>query len=286
VDVLNRFILDIEVDRYGTSELEQAKRHIEAIEGIIGKEKALILFDRNYPSLDLLNVLDEKGIQYVIRLNSRAYKEEREGSRGGEGRIRILHTKARLGKIRHKDAKRAEELELKGSLEARIVKNDFAGEPGAFITNLGDEVRRAEVRNLYWKRWQIEQRFHALKNKMKGEYASGKNELYVKQDYWASVLAHNVIQDMIRGANVVAKKRVAKKHLKYAIRVNENIAIGQFKTAFIKIMLEDNDEQRNILYVKAVEKMAKNVVPIRKLPSKPRTFHIANKYKGNLKPSY
>jgi hypothetical protein len=287
VDVYNRFILDMTIDRYGTSEIEQAKGQIGAIRAIIGSQRVVLLFDRGYPSVEVMNVLEKEGIKYVIRLNGTAYMRERNAIPGEDGETDIRHSATRLRKVRMKDPAFAEQLGAQGSTRVRIVRNQFGANPGAFVTNLFEPVEAEEIRNLYRLRWKVEQRFHTLKNKMKGEYVSGKNELYVKQDYWASVFVHNMIQDMIRGAEALAlRRRAGKKPLKYQMRINENIAIGKFKNRFIRMMLEEDDEKRVVLFDKARDEMAKNVVPVRKMPSTRRRFNRANKYHCNLKPSY
>jgi hypothetical protein len=286
-DVYNRFILDMAIDRYGTSEIEQAKAQLGAIRAITGSQPLLLLFDRGYPSLEVLNVLEQEGIKYVIRLNCTAYAAERNVIPGDDGETDIRHSAARLRTARMKDPGLAEQLAAEGSTHVRILRNQFGANPGAFVTNLFEGVGAEEIRKLYRLRWKVEQRFHTLKNKMKGEYVSGKNELYVKQDYWASVFVHNIIQDMIRGAEVLAlRRRAGKKPLKYQMRINENIAIGKFKNRFIQMMLEEDNEKRVVIFDQTRDEMAKNVVPVRKLPSTRRRFNRTNKYHCNLKPSY
>ena len=51
-DINNHFYVDVQIDRYATSEIELAKKNIEKMLEIIGKEKILIIFDRNYPSIE------------------------------------------------------------------------------------------------------------------------------------------------------------------------------------------------------------------------------------------
>ena len=57
-DVLNDFFIDLQICNVNVNELEAAKENINAIERIGLKQKIIIIFDRGYPSLELLNYLD------------------------------------------------------------------------------------------------------------------------------------------------------------------------------------------------------------------------------------
>jgi hypothetical protein len=69
-------------------------------------------------------------------------------------------------------------------------------------------------------------------------------------------------------------------------RINGNIATGLYKERFIRLMLEENKERQNGLFVQLKEDMMKNIVPIRILPGKPRRWKYFNKYKCKLKPGF
>ncbi len=42
------------------------------------------------------------------------------------------------------------------------------------MTNLPFEICTKEIENLYFKRWEIEKKYHTLKNKIKFESITGK----------------------------------------------------------------------------------------------------------------
>jgi hypothetical protein len=56
-DVLNQFILDIQVHEYKSSEIAAAKDHIGSIKKITGDRPVLIIFGRGYPSLEFIREL-------------------------------------------------------------------------------------------------------------------------------------------------------------------------------------------------------------------------------------
>ena len=201
-------------------------------------------------------------------------------------RTGLAHTKARLRAIKAKRPERALELAQSKSSPVRIVKIKFDnGEKTAFVTNLR-EGTSGDIQRLYRKRWSIEKKFHTLKNKLKFESVTGKASIYVQQDFWAQVLVFNIVQDLICMAEKRAVRKAKKKQLKYAIRINENIAIGLFKKQFIRLILEEDDQMKGSLFRQLIADMERNIVPVRKLKSAPRKWNYFNKYKCNLKPSF
>ena len=285
-DVFNRFILDIGIHNYRDSEIEEAKAHIVTLKKIVGDHPVLIMFDRNYVSLEFMDFLEKSGIKYLIRLHSGDFKAEREAMKSSDEEVELSYTKNRLRHLRNKSPERAEELERQGLSKARIIKTVLSnGEQAAFITNLLEEGA-GYIKRLYRKRWSIEQKYHTLKNKLKFESVTGKASIYVKQDFWAQMLVFNMVQDLITAAEERAVRRSKKKQHLYAIRINENIAIGLFKEQFIRLIMEEDDRIKTLIFNRLKADMERYIVPVRKLKSSPRKWKYFNKYKCNQKPSF
>jgi len=285
-DVFNRFIIDIGMHHYRSSEIEDAKAHIGALKEIVGERPVLIMFDRNYASLEFVDFLEKSGVKYLIRLHKGDYEGERAQMSSADGEVELVYTRARLGHLKVKSPERMRELAQQKSKRVRIIKTKFAnGEAAAFMTNLR-EGTTAEMLRLYRKRWAIEQKYHTLKNKLKFESVTGKASIYVEQDFWAQALVFNMVQDLITAAECRAAKEAKKKRLKYEMRINENIAIGLFKEKFIRLMIEENDSRKDGMFRQLTADMERNIVPVRKLKSAPRKWKYFNKYKCNLKPSF
>jgi hypothetical protein len=70
-DVMNDFIVDAAIDRAGTSERKFALGHIQRLLGIKGAEKKLLIFDRGYPSAELIHELEVNGLKYLMRVKSK-----------------------------------------------------------------------------------------------------------------------------------------------------------------------------------------------------------------------
>jgi len=285
-DVFNRFILDIGIHHYCDSEIEEARVNIAAMKEITGDKSVLIMFDRNYASLEFMSFLEKSGVKYLIRLHEKNFKAEREKMKGADEEVEIALTKNRLRHIRNKSPQRAKEIQEQQLKRVRIIKTLLPnGDQTAFITNL-TEGTAGDIKRLYQKRWSIEQKYHTLKNKLKFESVTGKASIYVKQDFWAQMLVFNIVQDLITAAEKRVVRRSKKKFHKYAVRINENIAIGLFKEQFINLIMEESDNVKDEMFKRLISDIERFIVPIRKLKSSPRRWKYFSKYKCNQKPSF
>lgn len=90
----------MEIDRVDSNETKLAKRNIESIQEIIGKNKEIIIFNRGYPSIELFNWLEKQEKKFVMRLSSNDYIKEREEMTAEDEFIVIKYTYPRLNKIK------------------------------------------------------------------------------------------------------------------------------------------------------------------------------------------
>jgi hypothetical protein len=285
-DLYNGFIIDIDVCRYNTSEIEMAKTHIEPLKGIVQDRPVILIYDRGYASLEFINYLEKCGIKYLIRVPQGHYKAELNEMEGNDCEVALLHTSDRLRSLKSTNPERYSELKDEESTVTRIIKASLPnGEPIILMTNLKEHSAEA-LKALYKERWEIEKKFHTLKNKMKFESSTGDNSIYVKQDFWAQSLVYNLVQDIKSLAQIDASKEAEEKKYVHPVRINENIAIGLFKDRLIGLMLEEDGRLRGEMFNQLIYDMKKNVLPVRDLKSKPRKWNKSNKYKCNLKPSF
>ncbi|GHV34939.1 hypothetical protein AGMMS4952_27320 [Spirochaetia bacterium] len=287
MDVYNDFFLDIQIDTISASEKELARKHIAPVKAIIGDAPCILIADRNYPSLGMAHILEEQGIRYLFRLKTGDYQKERDAMEGRDEEVLLRHTPARLKSMKKSTPELAGTLTTTGSTQTRIINLKLdSGQEVTLMTNIPTDISTEEVQQLYLKRWQIEKKYHTLKNKMQFESITGKASVYVYQDFWAQVIVYNMIQDVMHSANEEAELRGMEKAYTYPIRVNENIAIGLFKDRFVKIFVEPDEENRLELLSQLQSDIERYVLPVRVSPTSPRTRHPSNKHPQNLKPSF
>ena len=285
MDVFNDFFLDIQIGHIKTSETELAKENMKEIEKLSLPYPILVIFARGYPSLEFINFLEAHTINYLFRLSSNDYKREREAMDTQDELVMIEHTKSRMYKIQTKHPPEiVEQLKAKKKTKTRIINAKMIDKEITLMTNLDFKNRYQEILEVYTKRWQIEKKYHTLKNKMKWESVTGKSSIYVYQDYWAQLLVYNMIQDINHAAS--RKEKQEQKKYKNEKNINENIAIGLFKVQFLQILWEESPKER-IKRWKALEREIENhLVPVRKTKNQKRKNNLSNKYKNNQKNSF
>lgn len=286
-DILNHFYLDIEISHISTSETELAKKNLHHLTHIDIKQPVLAIFDRGYPSMEFIDFLETEKINYLFRISSNDYKFERRNMKSTDETVILRHTYQRLEKIRKKHPERLERMKEKGYTNTRIMTSMLpSGNELALMTNLPFEFSQKQLKDLYYQRWEIEKKYHTLKNKMKFESVTGKSTIYVDQDFRAQVLVYNILQDIRKEADEEVSVRGRKKGSKYPMHTNENIAIGLFKEQMIKLILEKNAVRRGQLLFKLQTEMEEYILPQRNLPGKERKKNLSNKYKNNQKNSF
>lgn len=286
-DILNHFYLDIEIAHSSVSENELAKRNLKHLREMGIRQPVLVIFDRGYPSIEFIDFLETEGIHDLVRLSSNDYMAERRQMQSADEKVILKHSSKRLQKIRKKHPERYEQIKEKVETEVRISKSTLpSGNELALMTDLLDTITAEELADLYYQRWEIEKKYHTLKNKMKFESVTGKASIYVYQDFWAQVLVYNRVQDIRNSADeeVVASGR--EKGKKYPMHTNENMSIGLFKEAMLKIILEPEEKKRIKKLEELQGEMEHYIPPIRELPGKERRKNISNKYKNNQKNSF
>jgi hypothetical protein len=287
-DVRSGFVLDMQIDGIKANESDMAEENIRRAREIAGDIPLIVLFDRGYPSIRLIDFLEREGVRYLFRLSSNDYKAERASMQSSDETVTLAHTDARIGKIGKKHPEDAARLREKGQTSTRITVHtgEDSGEV-AFMTDLPEnEFSGTEIAELYLKRWEIEKKYNSLKNKLRFESVTGEATLYVYQDFWAQILVCNMVTDMLRSANEELAGEKERKQYKHRIHANENMAMGLFKREMISLMLESNPKARGVRLEKLQKSMENYVLPYRNSKSRERIFKKSNKNKRNLKRTF
>jgi hypothetical protein len=140
-DVLNDRIMDAAIGKYSRSEREFARDHIVQLSKACGTKKTIIIFDRGYPSLDLIHCLNQAGLHFLMRVRKK-------------WNLPV-------------DATQSDSLvKLDGETTVRVVKFLLPSEDQeTLITNLFDLSTEA-FPTLYFYRWPVETKFDMVKNKL------------------------------------------------------------------------------------------------------------------------
>lgn len=221
-DVLNLLTVDAIIDKYNVSEQQMLQQHLSRVQFLEGD---LLLLDRAYPSLALMFTLQQRGIEFCIRLTADRWLESRKMLLNGETDKAVTFT------LPNKD--RHLQKEYPGSMPSitcRLVVVELeTGEKEVLCTSLLNKQKypHDDFKELYGLRWNAEEAYKLYKQRVKWEEFSGKTARNIKQDFYAKVfmmticaiLAHP-IEQRVRKEAQVAKDR------KHPMQINRTDALA------------------------------------------------------------
>lgn len=259
---LDHAIYDCRIAPYTTDERELAKLHMARLLEL-GLGGSLLLFDRWYPSAEFLAYTQNKGFFYVMRVRKKWNLQV--DAVQTEGRVTLSHENQ--------------------DFQVRVLKVKIPdGETESLLTNLPETLLpRENAAELYFKRWAVETAFDTLKSKLQLENFSGKTEVSVRQDFYATIYLSGFAMICAEDADKMIEEKDRDKPLKYRRKSNLNRSIDCLRTRFYRILLEDDPAVRNALLSRLCEIIAQRPEsirpgrsPARKSPRIKR-FHIAKK---------
>ena len=251
-DTMNSRILEADLSD-ARDERGAAIRLIGQAEDIVPHIPKVILFDRGYASFELAKYLEDKGLKYCFRIKR------------GLSAIDSI----RLGKI--------EDIRF-GEVNARAMKFVLpSGEMEMLLTNITDEKWEIQdFADLYHMRWGIEEEYKNLKRRLHLEAFTGKTENTVKQDFWASLLADNMLGVIESEMNdEIQEARKGKKN-KYEYEANRNALVGHFRSYYYKILSEPDPDMREEMMRHMMDRARRLVIPIKPGRNNPRTRRISS----------
>ena len=214
-DVISNYVIDAQIGSIGISERDYAIKNLAHFSSICD-EKDIVIFDRGYPSRDMIATLSEMGCKYLMRLQDSCFKGVKENS-SNDFQITVS-TKTNIYSVR----------------VVRVLLK--SGEVETLITNLSeDEFSANDFLGLYFLRWGIETIYDTLKNKLLIEKFAGRSSTAVLQEYYATMFVLNCIAAM--SATVNRKLLSSKADCKYQYRANVNLMIGYFKYRLSAMLL-------------------------------------------------
>lgn len=249
-DVLNEVLMDIKISPFNTSERELAKLHIKSLNKF-NPQKELVLMDRGYPSCELIDFINNEGINFLFRSNKNEFIKELRDASGND--VIITHA------FKDKATKKIKTF----SLRAISILLD-TGVTETLITNVFDENFTAEdFKYLYNLRWGIETKYDDFKNKLQIENFSGITPIAILQDFYATMYLSNMAAFAQLDCAEELEKKLRTKELKYEYKINVSMTVSILKDEFIKACLEPSNRKRDKMVAHIMKQLLQCVVPIR-----------------------
>lgn len=150
----------------------------------------VLVLDRGYPATWLVQLLHQRGIDFIIRCDS---------TRGWAAAQKLLRSGseecwAYLGAT-HADKVATWELDGPAQMHIRLVRHvSSSGSIRVMVTSLDQRMATvAELADLYHGRWRIEEAFKRLKHRLGLESVSGLSQHALLVDVATKVLADNLV---------------------------------------------------------------------------------------------
>lgn len=279
-DVENDLSIDAVIAPYTSGERDLALQHLAAIEafdrrtnGRRGHQGDLVLFDMGYPALYFIALYLLAGKEVVIRTSSAFLKEVNEAIEAeGDDLIVQIPLQTATRRLPAKLKALRPDLDPGFVFSLRVLTVDLDdGSAEYLLTSLLDteQFPAALFKRLYAKRWGSESNYDVTKNILELENFTGKSALSVRQDFYATVLTHNIqalIQWDLREELEADNQSKARK---YTYTLNKNVSIGLLKDTLITLLMEEGDLAS--FYHTVKQDMKRHIVPIRPGRSFPRT---------------
>jgi hypothetical protein len=257
-DLENEMVIDGVLAPFSQGERQLAISLFQGLKKSMFNE--LIIFDRGYPSFELIYELHKLNIDYVMRIKPRfssmteKFMESDLMELTSEIKQSRPHRKVSLLKAFYFNDK---------SVKVRLVKVLLSsGETELLITSLTNKTKyRADIfKELYFKRWGIETLYDKLKNKLLIENFTGYSEASILQDFYCTLFLSN-IQSLLVGEANEELIRQGKSNKKYEYKINTNLSIGFIKTRLIELFLQESNTGDILTELEKL--FIKNLIPIR-----------------------
>lgn len=279
-DVNHGIVIHSILGRYDAAERDMAKTHLETLADLPGSRANLVIFDRGYPSADLILWLLAHSIRFVMRVPTGFYREIEEATApDSQVTIRITSERARALK------RQGTPVPAGTVFTVRVIKRPLpSGEIETLITDLTPiELPVEEALALYFLRWGVETHYDAWKYQWEVENFSGKTSVVIQQDFHASILMSNLAAVAEQEAQDEIQEHGQRRDHKYdEYRIHRNILVGKMKDRLIAIVLEPNGRKREAAWNRLRGELVRNLVPVRRGRTAPRDKSAkANKYAQN-----
>lgn len=285
-DVLNKYVVDTEIEEYNHQELELALRHINNTQYLKEYNQIINVMDRGYFSIPQLYYLIKQKENFVIRLNRQLLKREQSKMTSDDEIIEIEYEYNRVRNFKDKYEEVYNYYESGKTISIRIVNVTLdTGEVENLLTNLSrEEFTREDLKEIYKLRWGIENNYHELKESMMITNVSSSKDTIIKQEIYSQMLVCNIIHSI---ENDLVTQVNQKEH-KHPMKINFNMAVGFVKRFLVKILIEEDDNKRNKLSELLFNNILKNLVPIRsgRKSERNKNKKLTNKHPINKRKSF
>ena len=257
-DVLNCTTLDAQIVSSSISENSLLHTHLASDKL---KSGDILLTDRGYPSNALMYELDQKGVDFCMRMRSHWNEVKDFADSNEQSRIvqfSLPRKDKQLQKKYHSDL---------NYVTCRLVAIQLeSGEKEVLCTSLLDEQKYTteDMKALYHFRWNIEEAYKLLKVRMQLSNYSGKTSNSVRQDFFAKIFMMNMCAIMSFPIEEKVREENKSNKTKHASQLNKTNILATLKESWLALWLKKKTKQVLIAFDEILLKTKEIVRPHRK----------------------
>ncbi|PCH67314.1 MAG: hypothetical protein COC06_11430 [Bacteroidales bacterium] len=267
-DVLNNYVIDGKMAALSTGEKSLAIEHLQ-----YAQSDDLVIYDRGYPSFDLIYEHLQLDIDCLIRVKLSFSDATKKFIASGKYSNVIDIKPGKNAPLRNKSYSKND------SIKVRLIRVDLPdGTIELLMTTLlcSKTYTTGIFKELYFKRWGVEIYYDELKNKIKVELFSGYSDRCIQQDFYAALFISNIQTLMVTELNEELQEN---QMTQYKYIVNNNLSYGFLKDRIVELLLSNKDIDTVLLELKDI--FRRHLIPIR--PNRSFLRHH-DKYRNRVKP--
>lgn len=270
-DVLNRIVLDATLGKMEQGEQELALTHEHR-----WQEKDLVIYDRGYPSYDLIHEHISAKIDCLIRVKT-SYGFSAVSSFVASGKKSLITELSPNQNRSFKDKSYGRDSRIR----VRLVRVELSGgEVEVLLTTLLDSKKYPSKMfgQLYFLRWKIETFYDELKNKLKVENFTGYSQNSINQDFLCAIFISNLQSIMVNDMQDELAEQDDEKM--YSYKVNTNLSYGFLKNRILDLLGQKQPLEN--VFLELQQLFLKHTVPIRNNRKNTRN---KDKFRARVKPN-
>ena len=247
LDVHSKHILTAKIVETTVNEIDLAIEHLENLKQRSDITKLITIYDRGYPSIELMVKTIDLNSKFLIRLPKNIFRHQIKQMKTNDEIIKINLTNIRLSHF--DDEKLKEKARKMGRLEIRIALVDIGkNEPEILATNLTtEEFSTEDLKELYKKRWTVETGFDRLKNLIEIEDFSGIRRPIIEQDFYAHIFVYNLAMTIKNHAENNISRTPRNKEEKIIYQSNFAKITGNIYLFFFDIIFGSQTKKEQII---------------------------------------
>lgn len=277
-DVLNDLFIQSSLHRYHVHERKFLLQDAQKVKDM-GANRDLLLLDRGFNSLAAVTGLIRLNYGFIMRCREKRFLKEiiefiKTDQKEAFITIDENFFKRRKGSKLWDGLNKEEYYE--NPVKLRIVKVKLSnGKHEYLLTTLTDteKISIGEIKELYGMRWMIEEKFKEMKNTCEIENFSARKPEGIMQDFYARILALNLISLFIKHAEdmVNSEERTVSRENEKKYKINRNVGYGLLRADLFKLLIKKRPAWGKIIK-QFTSELIRHLIQVKPLRSFERKF--------------